>query len=692
KNDKSSIDEPPEVELKDLPPHHEYAFLEGDDKLPIIIAKDLSVEEKAALIKDDFKPAFQHQRRVNPKIHDVIKKEILKLLDARLIYPISDSPWKSHFMVKEGIILGHKISKNGIEVDKAKVDVIAKLPYPTTVKALILVAPDWDLPFEVMCDACDFAIDAVLGKSLKFLRLATIDSPRDIMARTTLPKRKRFRNEMKCLKIPSKFARFSTFGASISWGRSRLYEGTSIFSWLFGTPRAIISDRGTHFCNDQFAKVMVKYGVTHRLATAYHPQTSGQVEVSNRGLKRILERTMGENRTSWLEKLDDALWAFRTAFKIPIGCTSYKLVYKKACHLSIELEHKAYRALKHTNFNLRTAGDHQKMKRIHDSKIKGRVFNVGDRVLLFNSRLEIFLGKLKTRWSGPFTITHVFPYGTIELSQTEGPNFKPVAPTTAEQKLARKNELKARGTLLMALPEKYRLKFNSHKDAKTVMEAIEKRFGTIEQNLAFVSSSNTNSTTKSVSAAASVSAVCAKLHVSSLPNVDSLRSYDWSYQAEEEPANFALMAFSSSSSSSDNEISLTKPEQDLSYINRPTAPIIEDWVFDSKDESETKAPQPVSVVAPKIKVTRPRHAYQIVTKFNSPIRRHITRIPSRKISNSPPRVIIVKAPVVNPQHALKEKGVIDSGCSRHMTGNMSYLFDFKEINGGYVAFGGNPKG
>ncbi|GJW85885.1 reverse transcriptase domain-containing protein [Tanacetum coccineum] len=103
---------------------------------------------------------------------------------------------------------------------------------------------------------------------------------------------------------------------------------------------AIISDRGTHFCNDQFAKVMLKYGVTHRLSTAYHPQTSGQVEVSNRGLKRILERSIGENRTSWSDKLDDALWAFRTAYKTPIGCTPYKLVYGKACHLPIELEHK----------------------------------------------------------------------------------------------------------------------------------------------------------------------------------------------------------------------------------------------------------------------------------------------------------------------------------------------------------------
>nr|GEZ03598.1 reverse transcriptase domain-containing protein [Tanacetum cinerariifolium] len=115
----------------------------------------------------------------------------------------------------------------------------------------------------------------------------------------------------------------------------------SLFA-IFRTPHAIISDRGTHFCNEQFAKVMLKYGGTHRLTTAYHPQTSGLVEVSNCGLKRILERTVGENYAYWSNKLDDALWAFRTTYKTPIGCTPYKVVYGKACHLPIELEHKAY--------------------------------------------------------------------------------------------------------------------------------------------------------------------------------------------------------------------------------------------------------------------------------------------------------------------------------------------------------------
>ncbi|GKA87878.1 reverse transcriptase domain-containing protein [Tanacetum coccineum] len=166
--------------------------------------------------------------------------------------------------------------------------------------------------------------------------------------------------------------------------------------------------------NDEWADVAAEACVTHRLSTAYHPQTSGQVEVSNRGLKRILKRTVGENRASWSDKLDDAVWAFRTTYKTPIGCTPFKLVKVQLNELNELRDHAYENSLIYK----------EKTKRIHDSKIKNRVFNVGDQVLLFNSRLKMFSGKLKSRWSGPFTIAHVFPYGTVELSQNSGPNFK----------------------------------------------------------------------------------------------------------------------------------------------------------------------------------------------------------------------------------------------------------------------------
>nr|GEX72140.1 reverse transcriptase domain-containing protein [Tanacetum cinerariifolium] len=502
KNNQSSDDEPPEVKLKELPPHLE---------------------------------------RVNPKIHDVIKKEVEKLLDAGLIYPISDSPWpfmdqmlerltgneyycfldgffgyfqipidlkdqekttftcpygtfaykrmsfglcnapgtfqrcmmaifhdmikqmmevfmddfseKSHFMVKEGIVLGHKISKKGIEVDKEKIKVISKLPHPTTVKGIriflrhagfyhrfikdfskisrpmthlleknspfifsneciqafrtlkeklteapILLAPNWDQPFELMCDASDYAVGAVLGqrveKNFRPIHYAnkTMDQAETNYTTT----------EKEMLVVVYALEKFRSY---LIMNKRIVYTDHSALKYLFAKKDAkarllrwilllqefdfkVIDTRGAeNYAADHLSRLenpyenifdpkeinetfpleslnkiahqdsstpwcvagqeaidilkachsgptegyyeanytAKKYEVTARLSTAYHPQTSGQVEVTNRGLKRILERTVGENRILWSDKLEDALRAFRIAFKTPVGCTPYRI-------------------------------------------------------------------------------------------------------------------------------------------------------------------------------------------------------------------------------------------------------------------------------------------------------------------------------------------------------------------------------
>ncbi|XP_070013347.1 uncharacterized protein [Nicotiana sylvestris] len=493
---KPSIEEPPKLELKPLPAQLRYEFLEPDSTLPVIISSSLLDVQAQQLLQE-----------------------------------------KCHFMVQEGIVLGHRESIKGIEVDRAKVDVIAKLPPPTSVKAIrsflghadfyqrcirdfskidnplckllekyhpflffddcrivfeelkkwlvtapIIVSPDWEKPFELMCDASDYAVGAVLGqrkdklihpiyyasRTLSRAQLNYTVTEKEMLAvvfafdkfrsyligskvivytdhaalRYLIEKkesklclihwvlllqefdleihdRKGTENQVAdhlsrlegaedsvevediletfldeqllatSLEQAPWYADFANYLASefaaLPTNDARVVVGflkKNIFT-RFGTPRVIISDGGTHFCNRTFEKLLEKFDIRHKVATPYHPQTSGQVEVSNKEIKSVLTKTLnldievaGTTRITELHELD--------------GFT----------HLAYEST-KLYK---------------ERMKRLHDQNIVERHFKPVDMVLLYNSRLRLFPGKLKSRWSDPFRVVEVFPLGAVEIA------------------------------------------------------------------------------------------------------------------------------------------------------------------------------------------------------------------------------------------------------------------------------------
>jgi len=186
----------------------------------------------------------------------------------------------------------------------------------------------------------------------------------------------------------------------------------NIFS-RFGVPRILINNGGTHFCNNQLHKVLKQYNVTHKVTSPYHPQTNGQAKVSNRELKKILEKIVTSIRKDWSIKFDDALWAYRIAFKTLIGLSPFQMVYGKSCHLPMEMEYKAYWALKFLNFDETTSREQRRLQlleleemrlnayessklykekviKYHDKKLLKKDFQPGQQVLLLNSRLKLF--------------------------------------------------------------------------------------------------------------------------------------------------------------------------------------------------------------------------------------------------------------------------------------------------------------
>nr|GEV25246.1 reverse transcriptase domain-containing protein [Tanacetum cinerariifolium] len=514
---KSSIDKPPELEHKELPSHLEYAFLEGTDKLPVIISNELKDEEKSSLLKI----LKSHKRAIEWKISNIkgidphfcthkilIEDDFKPMMDfpnisidpqdqekttftcpygtfayRRMPFGLCNAPGMFqmcmmaifHDMIKKTMevfmddfsVFGHcpryKISKSGIEVDRVKVDVTAKLPHPNSVKGAENLAADHlsrlENPHQDVLEKKEitetFPLEtlgmiAFRGDSSTswFADIANYHTENFIVKGMSSQEKKKFFKDVKHYLWDDPYLFKICVDQVIRWcvhGQKAFDILTACHNGPTGRHRGANLTAKKSLISGFIGPLFIEmpmtwsYGVMLVNVKAKYRNTSVQVEVSNRGLKRILERTIGENHASWSGKLDDALWAFRIAFKTPIECTPDKLVYEKACHLPIELEHKAYWALKHCNFDLKTACDHQKVqlnelnelrdqayenyliykektKKIHDSKIKDRVFNIGDRVLLFNSRLKIFSGKLKTRWTRPFTVAQVFPYGTVELS------------------------------------------------------------------------------------------------------------------------------------------------------------------------------------------------------------------------------------------------------------------------------------
>ncbi|GKB25582.1 reverse transcriptase domain-containing protein [Tanacetum coccineum] len=401
---KFSIGDPPELELKDLLSHLEYAFLEGTDELPVIISKELKDKEKAALLK----VLKSHKRAIAWKISDikghvpkvqswgnkellavvyafekfqpylVLSKTIVYTDHSALKYLLAKQDAKSRLLwwillLKEfDVIIRDKKGAKNLAADHLsrlenphqgdleKKEINETFPLETL--GMISFRGDSSTPW--FADIANYHAGILLtslnsGFYAYYYRDAhDFGHTCDALSLKENPQKDEMpQNAIQVCEIfdiwgidfmgPFPSSRGNKYILIVvdylsEWVEAKALptnDARVVVKFLkslfarFGTPRAIISDRGTHFCNDQFAKVMLKYGVTHR-----------------------------ENCASWSDKLNDALWAFRTAFKTPIGCTPYKLMYGKACHLPIELEHKAYWALKHCNFDLKTAGDHRKVQ------------------------------------------------------------------------------------------------------------------------------------------------------------------------------------------------------------------------------------------------------------------------------------------------------------------------------------------